>query len=49
VVAPHPDQLDPRYATCAEVKQHGLGPYVEEVDGEYGWYRDGDSDGIACE
>jgi hypothetical protein len=41
--------MDPRYATCAEVKQHGLGPYVKGVDGEYGWYRDGDSDGVACE
>lgn len=42
-------QPDPRYATCAEVKVHGLGPYYRGQDVEYGWYRDQDNDGIACE
>ncbi len=40
---------DTRYATCAQAKAHGLGPYVKGRDREYGWYRDGDGDGIVCE
>jgi hypothetical protein len=47
-VLPHPDQ-DPRFDTCAEAKAHGYGPYYRGQDVEYTWYRDGDSDGIACE
>lgn len=46
---PPVQQLDPRYATCAEVKAHGLGPYYRGQDVEYGWYRDQDNDGIVCE
>lgn len=40
---------DPRYGTCAEAIDHGFGNYVAGRDAEYSWYRDGDSDGVACE
>jgi len=40
---------DRRYPTCTEVQAAGLGPYVRGKDPEYHWYRDGDSDGVACE
>ncbi|HET8970960.1 MAG TPA: excalibur calcium-binding domain-containing protein [Candidatus Nanopelagicales bacterium] len=40
---------DPRYTTCTEAKAHGYGPYYRGRDVEYGWYRDGDGDGIVCE
>jgi hypothetical protein len=38
-----------RYATCAQVKAHGLGPYRRGRDREYDWYRDADDDGLVCE
>ncbi|WP_286175848.1 DUF1524 domain-containing protein [Arthrobacter sp. NEB 688] len=40
---------DPRFATCRAAKAAGHGPYTRGRDPEYGWYRDGDSDGIVCE
>ncbi len=40
---------DPKFDTCADVVEAGLGPYVEGTDPEYDWYRDGDGDGIACD
>lgn len=40
---------DPRFGTCREAKANGYGPYIKGVDIEYGWYRDGDSDGTVCE
>lgn len=40
---------DPRFDTCKEAIANGYGPYQENQDVEYGWYRDGDRDGIACE
>lgn len=46
---PPPQQLDPRFATCADAKANGYGPYYRGQDPEYAWYRDGDNDGIACE
>lgn len=53
--APQPEQgeeqaqLDPRFRTCGLAKENGYGPYVEGVDPEYEWYRDGDGDGTVCE
>ncbi|MDN4489588.1 DUF1524 domain-containing protein [Demequina sp. SYSU T00068] len=41
--------VDPRYDTCQEAAAAGYGPYVDGVDAEYGWYRDGDRDGTVCE
>lgn len=56
VIAPHQPApkstkagQDPRFGTCREAKANGYGPYVKGVDIEYGWYRDGDSDGTVCE
>lgn len=40
---------DPRYASCSKAIAAGYGPYVQGIDEEYGWYRDGDSDGTVCE
>lgn len=40
---------DPRFATCADAKAAGYGPYYRSSDPEYIWYRDADSDGIVCE
>jgi hypothetical protein len=40
---------DPRYSTCKEAIEHGLGPYYRGRDVEYNWYRDADSDGVVCE
>ncbi|MPV36919.1 DUF1524 domain-containing protein [Georgenia subflava] len=40
---------DPRFDSCKDAKAAGYGPYVSGVDPEYGWYRDGDSDGTVCE
>jgi len=40
---------DPRFATCAEAKAEGYGPYADGVDPEYDWYRDADGDGTVCE
>jgi len=42
-------KTDPRYSSCAKAKAAGFGPYYRGRDTEYAWYRDGDSDGIACE
>jgi hypothetical protein len=42
-------RLDPRFATCADAKAAGYGPYREGVDAEYSWYRDADHDGVVCE
>jgi len=41
--------LDPEFAYCYEVIAAGYGPYYQGQDPEYGWYTDGDSDGIVCE
>jgi hypothetical protein len=41
--------LDPRFDTCGEALDNGFGNYVRGQDPEYDWYRDGDSDGVACE
>jgi len=40
---------DPDWGTCTEAKKHGGGPYVQGVDAEYTFYRDGDKDGTVCE
>ena len=42
-------KLDPHFSSCAKAKAAGYGPYVRGRDPEYAWYRDGDSDGVACE
>lgn len=47
--APTTDDLDPRFPSCAAAKAAGYGRYRRGTDPEYGWYRDGNSDGIACE
>lgn len=39
---------DPQFSSCAQAKDAGFGPYQKD-EPEYGWYRDGDKDGIACE
>ena len=41
--------LDPRFSSCAAAKAAGYGPYIQGVDEEYSWYRDGDNDGSVCE
>lgn len=41
-------RTDPRYPTCAEANAAGYGNY-HRGDPEYGWYRDADHDGVACE
>lgn len=46
---PSQSGTDPQFSSCAKAKDAGFGPYVSGVDPEYGWYRDGDSDGINCE
>lgn len=40
---------DPDYGTCIVVRANGAGPYRQGIDPEYGWYRDGDKDGMVCE
>lgn len=40
---------DPDMGTCKAAKAAGYGPYYRGRDVEYGWYRDGDSDGVVCE
>lgn len=42
-------QSDPQFDTCEEAINNGYGPYVNGIDYEYSWYRDGDGDGIVCE
>jgi Protein of unknown function (DUF1524)/Excalibur calcium-binding domain len=39
---------DPRFATCAQARAHGYGPYTR-ADPQYSWYRDADQDGTVCE
>lgn len=46
---PSSSRNDPRFSTCTDAKSRGYGPYKKGSDPEYDWYRDGDSDGIACE
>jgi hypothetical protein len=41
--------LDPRFTSCRLAKAAGYGPYRRDTDPEYGWYHDGDGDGISCE
>ena len=41
--------LDPRFDYCYEAVAHGYGPYYRKRDTEYGWYEDGDDDGVVCE
>lgn len=38
-----------RFATCADAKAHGFGPYLKGRDRQYRWYEDRDNDGIVCE
>ena len=40
---------DPDYGTCSAANAAGRGPYISGIDPEYGFYRDGDSDGMVCE
>lgn len=40
---------DPDFGTCKVAKANGRGPYINGVDPEYSFYRDGDSDGMVCE
>lgn len=40
---------DPRFDSCSAAKAAGYGPYRQGADEEYGWYRDGDGDGVVCE
>jgi hypothetical protein len=44
-----PRGLDPRFDYCYEAVAAGYGPYRRGIDAEYGWYTDGDSDGVVCE
>jgi endonuclease YncB( thermonuclease family) len=44
-----PSGTDPRFGSCREATANGYGPYVAGQDPEYGWYRDGDGDGVNCE
>ncbi len=41
--------LDPRFGTCGEANDAGLGPYYRGKDAEYDWYIDRDGDGAVCE
>ena len=49
VIPPPHTGVDPRFSTCKAAKAAGYGPYLSGRDVEYGWYRDGDSDGVVCE
>lgn len=40
---------DPKFGSCSEAIAAGYGPYVQGEDEEYGWYTDGDGDGVVCE
>ena len=42
-------KTDPRFPYCTDAIAAGYGPYVQGVDPEYAWYRDGDGDGVVCE
>ena len=39
----------PRFDYCYQATAAGYGPYYQGKDTEYGWYTDGDSDGVVCE
>lgn len=42
--------LDPQFSSCKALHAAGYkGGYVNGVDPEYDWYRDGDGDGVVCE
>ena len=41
--------VDPNFGTCKNAKANGYGPYINGVDPEYDFYRDGDGDGMVCE
>lgn len=47
-VAPVAGADDPKFTSCKAALAAGYGPYTK-ADPEYGWYRDGDGDGIVCE
>jgi hypothetical protein len=40
---------DRRFSYCYEAIAAGYGPYLRGRDTEYGWYTDGDGDGVVCE
>lgn len=46
--APTAGGNDPQFSSCAKAKGAGFGPYTS-ADPEFGWYKDGDSDGTVCE
>ena len=46
---PDASRNDPMFGSCKEAKANGYGPYVDGIDEEYDWYRDGDKDGTVCE
>jgi len=47
---PETSSTDPRFGSCTALHDAGYrGEYVAGIDPEYDWYRDGDSDGVACE
>ena len=47
--APAPAGTDPRFPNCKQAIAAGYGNYIQGVNPEYDWYRDGDNDGINCE
>lgn len=48
--APAPEaDTDPRFDTCGDAVAAGYGPYRQDEDPEYDWYRDADGDGVVCE
>lgn len=49
-VAPvDPAGTDPQFPNCKQAIAAGYGNYIQGVNAEYDWYRDGDHDGINCE
>ena len=40
---------DPQFPNCKQAIAAGYGNYIQGVNPEYNWYRDGDGDGINCE
>ncbi len=47
-VAPASRPAEPDYGTCAMVQAHGAGRY-HRGEPAYGYYQDGDGDGVVCE